>query len=120
MDKTNLCQDNPKEEGSKKEEGKCTSNTNSWTSSDQARVAENRFFIFRMMGSIRIPFDSCLEKTDSREDKDEDSSEAAQHVDHSTDVGDLDGEDHGEEEPGGGDHHPPCLLPPQRALLTQH
>ena len=30
MDKlTNLCQDNPKEEGSKKEEGKCTSNTNS-------------------------------------------------------------------------------------------
>lgn len=73
-----------------------------------------------MMGSIRIPFDSCLEKTDSREDKDEDSSEAAQHVDHSTDVGDLDGEDHGEEEPGGGDHRPPCLLPPQRALLTQH
>ena len=72
------------------------------------------------MGSIRIPFDSRLEKTDAREDKDEDSSKAAQHVDHSTDVGDLDGEDHREEEPGGGNHRPPRLLPPHCALLTQH
>ena len=73
-----------------------------------------------MTGRIRIPFDSRLKKTDAWEYKDEDSSQAAQHVDHSTDVGDLDGENHGEEEPGRGNHCPPCLLPPHCALLTQH
>ena len=76
--------------------------------------------VYGMMEGTRIPFDGSLQKTDPREDKDEDSSQAAQHVDDSTDVRDLDGEDHGEEEPGGGDHHPPRLLPPQCTLLTQH
>ena len=41
--RTNLSQDNTEEEGSKQEEGKSASNTNSGSSGDQPRVTEGKF-----------------------------------------------------------------------------
>ena len=43
--KTNLCQNNTKEESSKEEKGKCASNSNSGSSCDQARVTEGTFSV---------------------------------------------------------------------------
>ena len=60
---------------------------------DQARIAGDKVFIFPK-SRRQLPCESCLQETDARKDKDEDCSQAAEHVDHRADVGDLDGKDH--------------------------
>ena len=103
-----LSQHNSKQECSKKEEGKCASNANFGTACDQARIAGDK--VFTSPKSWRQPpCESCLQETGARKDKDEDCGQAAEHVDHCADVGDLDGEDHRQDEPGCRNYRSPHL-----------